>query len=90
MVATAHNNQHTLVVCVWDRFGTDDEYQRHFFQAYAQVLVHTPVWPAFGNHDWRSSQTGKRSKGGHSILCAQLAAPSANLVLSQLMPMHRR
>ena len=31
--------------------GTDSNYQKAFFNMYAQSLPSTPVWPAIGNHD---------------------------------------
>jgi acid phosphatase type 7 len=31
--------------------GTDAEFQRHFFEAYAPTLRHVVCWPAMGNHE---------------------------------------
>ena len=31
--------------------GNDDEYQWKLFGAYADMMRHTPFWPALGNHD---------------------------------------
>lgn len=36
-------------------FGTDEEYQRLMFDIYPQLLRHTVLWPALGNHDIASS-----------------------------------
>ena len=35
--------------------GTDHEFQRKFFDVYASLLAHVPVWPAVGNHEVPSS-----------------------------------
>jgi len=35
------------------RSGTNQQFQDNFFTPYADILKHTPVWPAFGNHDAR-------------------------------------
>lgn len=33
--------------------GTNKQFQKHFFNVYDDVLINTPVWPAYGNHDAR-------------------------------------
>jgi len=35
------------------RSGTNQQFQDNFFIPYATILKHTPVWPAYGNHDAR-------------------------------------
>ncbi|MBN4080396.1 metallophosphoesterase family protein [Beggiatoa alba] len=35
------------------RSGTNKQFQENFFAPYATILKHTPVWPAYGNHDAR-------------------------------------
>lgn len=33
--------------------GKNEEFQRHFFTPYKNILRNTPVWPIYGNHDAR-------------------------------------
>ncbi len=35
------------------RSGSNKQFQENFFTPYASILKHTPVWPAYGNHDAR-------------------------------------
>lgn len=35
------------------RSGTNQQFQDNFFDPYASILKHTPVWPSYGNHDAR-------------------------------------
>lgn len=35
------------------RSGTNHQFQSNFFSPYKSILKHTPVWPAYGNHDAR-------------------------------------
>lgn len=35
--------------------GTDEEFQKHFFDVYGDELRLLPIWPAFGNHEARST-----------------------------------
>ena len=35
------------------RSGSNKQFQENFFAPYAAILKHTPVWPAYGNHDAR-------------------------------------
>lgn len=35
------------------RSGTNQQFQDNFFNPYASILKHTPVWPTYGNHDAR-------------------------------------
>ncbi|VAW97740.1 hypothetical protein MNBD_GAMMA23-615 [hydrothermal vent metagenome] len=35
------------------RSGSNKQFQTNFFTPYAPILKHTPVWPAYGNHDAR-------------------------------------
>ena len=37
------------------RSGTDRQFQKHFFQSYDEIFKNISVWPAYGNHDSRSS-----------------------------------
>ncbi len=41
--------------------GTDSEYTRNHFAAYADILRHTPFWPSVGNHDERNSDAGPQT-----------------------------
>jgi tetratricopeptide (TPR) repeat protein len=41
--------------------GTDDEYQAAVFEMYPTTLAHAVVWPAFGNHDAASSDSGSQT-----------------------------
>ncbi len=34
--------------------GDSDDYDEMLMQPWAELLCNTPVWPALGNHDWRS------------------------------------
>ncbi|MDH5445918.1 MAG: metallophosphoesterase family protein [Gammaproteobacteria bacterium] len=33
--------------------GTNEEFQKHFFEPFKTILSNVPVWPVFGNHDAR-------------------------------------
>lgn len=35
------------------RSGTNQQFQDNFFLPYQSILINTPVWPAYGNHDAR-------------------------------------
>ena len=35
------------------RSGTNEQFQKGFFDPYKSILQNTPVWPAYGNHDAR-------------------------------------
>ena len=35
------------------RSGTNDQFQKGFFEPYRNILINTPVWPGYGNHDDR-------------------------------------
>lgn len=37
--------------------GTDDEFQRKFFQMYPRLLARVPTYPAIGNHEGNSSDS---------------------------------
>ncbi len=37
--------------------GTFSEFQIKFFGMYANILAHTPVWPAIGNHEGKTSDS---------------------------------
>lgn len=41
--------------------GTDDQLQSYFFDAYADTLRRTVVWPTIGNHEGHSSDSGSQS-----------------------------
>lgn len=41
--------------------GRDREYQAGLFQMYRDYLNHTPLWPAFGNHDGRNASSPTQS-----------------------------
>ncbi len=42
--------------------GTDEEFQRHFFDVYEPLLRHTVCWPTFGNHEGHTAD-GKEAVG---------------------------
>ena len=35
------------------RSGTNDQFQKGFFAPFRNILINTPVWPGYGNHDDR-------------------------------------
>jgi|GEM_PF-729686 len=41
--------------------GTDNQFTDNFFGPYANILDHTVVWPAIGNHEGASSSSGSQS-----------------------------
>jgi len=41
--------------------GTDEEYQRGIFDIYPEMLRHTALWPALGNHDGHSAKSATQS-----------------------------
>ena len=41
--------------------GEDREFQNRFFNVYQQVLRNTVCWPTLGNHEGRSSDSGKET-----------------------------
>jgi hypothetical protein len=41
--------------------GTDSQYQAAVFDMYPTILAHAVVWPAFGNHDAVSSDSGSQT-----------------------------
>lgn len=36
-------------------FGTEEQFQRAFFDVYSDELCNVPIWPAFGNHEATST-----------------------------------
>lgn len=41
--------------------GTDADYQKAIFEMYPKTLATSPVWPALGNHDQKSANSGTQS-----------------------------
>ena len=41
--------------------GTDTDYQKAIFEIYPKTLATSPVWPALGNHDQKSANSGTQS-----------------------------
>ena len=41
-------------------WGTEHEVQAHFFDVYGRLLYDTPLWSAFGNHDFYGAKSPKR------------------------------
>jgi len=41
--------------------GTDTDYQQAVFDVYPETLRTTPLWPALGNHDGKSANSGTQS-----------------------------
>lgn len=41
--------------------GTDDEFQRHFFDIYRDILRVTPCWPTLGNHEGQNSDSATQT-----------------------------
>ena len=41
--------------------GTDAEFTNYFYDVYADILRRTPIWPAIGNHEARTSDSGSET-----------------------------
>ncbi|NIT52384.1 MAG: hypothetical protein GWO41_06500, partial [candidate division Zixibacteria bacterium] len=41
--------------------GTDEEYQKKFFEIYPDLIRNSPVWPCLGNHDSASSDSSTQT-----------------------------
>lgn len=41
--------------------GTDAEFTDYFYDVYADILRRTPIWPAIGNHEAHTSDSGSES-----------------------------
>ena len=68
--------------------GKEEEYQSHFFDVYEAVMYDTPLWSAFGNHDFMNSKNG-RNDGPYFIAFPMPGDGSAGGVASNTPAFYR-
>lgn len=64
MIANVGAQRPDLFVHVGDMAysdGRDDEFTENFYDIYADILLNTPCWPAIGNHEANSANSGTES-----------------------------
>ncbi len=59
--------------------GSDSQFTDNFFAPYADILNHTVVWPAIGNHEGASSDSGAQSGPYYDSYVLPTAAEAGGL-----------